>query len=145
MKRPWSEWKRTLWGLLGLLVVTGTAAAIWVHHVWSHSDQLLSQVVRANLDQLAPGITVQFSSCRFDLLRRVRVDDVELSTPDGRPLATIPSITIAIDRQALAQRQQLVIQQVTLHQPQLHPLQTTPRPAPSSRSGFPCPLPTLRS
>lgn len=120
MKRPWSEWKRTLWGLLGLLVVTGTAAAIWVHHVWSHSDQLLSQVVRANLDQLAPGITVQFSSCRFDLLRRVRVDDVELSTLDGQPLATISRITVAIDRQALAQRQQLVIQQVTLHQPQLH-------------------------
>ena len=120
MTRPSSEWKRTLWGLLGLLVVSGTAAAIWVHHVWSHSDQVLSQVVRDNLDRLAPGINVRFSSCRFDLLRRVRVDDVELSTPDGKPLATIPRITVAIDRQALAQHQQLVIQQVTLHQPQLH-------------------------
>ena len=120
MKRQRSEWKRTLWGLLGLLIVTGSGATIWVHHVWSHSDQVLTQVVRANLDRLAPGIQVRFSSCRFDLLRRVRVDDVELSTSDGRPLATIPSITIAIDRQALAQRQQLIIQQVTLHQPQLH-------------------------
>ena len=115
-----SEWKRTLWGLLGLLVITGSATAIWVHHVWSHSDQMLTRVVRANLDRLAPGIRVRFASCRFDLLRRVRVDDVELTTRDGRPLASIPRITVAIDRQALAERQQLLIQQITLHQPHLH-------------------------
>jgi hypothetical protein len=35
-------------------------------------------------------------------------------------LASIPSITVAIDRDALAQRQQLVIQHISLHQPHLH-------------------------
>ena len=116
----WSEWKRTLWGLFGLLVITGSAAGIWVHHVWSHSDKLLAQVVRDNLDQLAPGLTVHFSSCHFDLLRRVRVENIELTTPDGQPLASVPQITVAIDRQTLAEHQQLVIQQITLHRPHLH-------------------------
>ena len=120
MTHRWSEWKRTLWGLFGLLVITGSAAGIWVHHVWSHSDKLLAQVVRDNLDQLAPGLNVQFSSCHFDLLRRVRVENIELTTPDGQPLASVPQITVAIDRQALAQHQQLVIQQITLHRPHLH-------------------------
>ncbi|MDC0175842.1 hypothetical protein OAJ60_02800, partial [Planctomycetaceae bacterium] len=120
MTHRWSEWKRTLWGLFGLLVITGSAAGIWVHHVWSHSDKLLAQVVRDNLDQLAPGLNVQFSSCHFDLLRRVRVENIELTTPDGQPLASVPQITVAIDRQALAGHQQLVIQQITLHRPHLH-------------------------
>ena len=120
MTHRWSEWKRTLWGLFGLLVITGSAAGIWVHHVWSHSDKLLAQVVRDNLDQLAPGLTVHFSSCHFDLLRRVRVENIELTTPDGQPLASVPQITVAIDRQTLAEHQQLVIQQITLHRPHLH-------------------------
>ena len=120
MSRPGSEWTRTLWGLLGLITVTSTALAIWIHHVWSHSDQVLATAVRAHLDRIAPDLDVQFSSCRFDLLRRVRVDDIELTTRDGRKLASIPSITVAIDRDALAQRQQLVIQHITLHQPHLH-------------------------
>ncbi|MFP6703253.1 MAG: hypothetical protein VB861_16015 [Planctomycetaceae bacterium] len=120
MSRPGSEWTRTLWGLIGLVTVTSTALAIWIHHVWSHSDQVLATAVRAHLDRIAPDVDVQFSSCRFDLLRRVRVDDIELTTRDGRKLASIPSITVAIDRDALAQRQQLVIQHITLHQPHLH-------------------------
>ena len=125
MTRTRSEWKRTLWGLVGLLLVTGSAATIWIHHVWSHSDRLLEQVVRAHLDRLTPGINVEFSSCRFDLLRRVRFDDVELTTIDGQPLASVPRIVISIDREALAERQQLLIQKVTLHQPHLRLVRDT--------------------
>ena len=117
MTRLRTEWKRTLWGLVGLLLITGGGAAIWVHHVWSHSDLLLEQAVRANLDRLTPGINVEFSSCRFDLLRRVRFDDVELTTVDGQPLASVPRVIVSIDREALARRQQLLIQKVTLHEP----------------------------
>ena len=117
MTRLRTEWKRTLWGLVGLLLITGGGAAIWVHHVWSHSDRLLEQAVRANLDRLTPGINVEFSSCRFDLLRRVRFDDVELTTVDGQPLASVPRVIVSIDREALARRQQLLIQKVTLHEP----------------------------
>ena len=58
MTRMRSEWKRTIWGLVVLLLLTGSAAAIWIHHVWSHSDRLLEQVVRAHLDRLTPGINV---------------------------------------------------------------------------------------
>ena len=119
MTRLRTEWKRTLWGLVGLLLITGGGAAIWVHHVWSHSDRLLEQAVRANLDRLTPGINVEFSSCRFDLLRRVRFDDVELTTVDGQPLASVPRVIVSIDREALARRQQLLIQKVTLHEPRL--------------------------
>ena len=119
MTRLRNEWKRTLWGLVGLLLITGSGAAIWVHHVWSHSDRLLEQAVRANLDRLTPGINVEFSSCRFDLLRRVRFDDVELTTVDGQPLASVPRVIVSIDREALARRQQLLIQKVTLHEPRL--------------------------
>ena len=119
MTRLRSEWKRTLWGLVGLLLITGGGAAIWVHHVWSHSDRLLEQAVRANLDRLTPGINVEFSSCRFDLLRRVRFDDVELTTVDGQTLASVPRVIVSIDREALARRQQLLIQKVTLHEPRL--------------------------
>lgn len=125
MTRTRSEWKRTLWGLVGLLLVTGSAATIWIYHVWSHSDRLLEQVVRAHLDRLTPGINVEFSSCRFDLLRRVRFDDVELTTIDGQPLASVPRIVISIDREALAERQQLLIQKVTLHQPHLRLVRDT--------------------
>ena len=125
MTRMRSEWKRTIWGLVVLLLLTGSAAAIWIHHVWSHSDRLLEQVVRAHLDRLTPGINVEFSSCRFDLLRRVRFDDVELTTAGGQPLVSVPRIVVSIDREALADRQQLLIQKVTLHQPHLRLVRDT--------------------
>ena len=114
-----SEWTRTLWGFLGLILVIGAAAAIWIHHVWSHSDQLLEQVVRSRLDQLAPGLRVSFRTCRFDLMRRVRIDDVAIATQDGREIAHVPSLVVSIDRQALAEHQQLVIQRVSIQDPQL--------------------------
>ncbi|MBQ17060.1 MAG: hypothetical protein CMJ65_08045 [Planctomycetaceae bacterium] len=114
-----SEWKRTLWGLIGVLLSVGAVGAAWVHHVWTHSDQLLDQVVREQLDDFAPGLTIDFSGCRFDLLRRVRIDNVTLSTSNQQPLASIPEVTVAIDRQALAKHQQLVIQSITLHRPRV--------------------------
>ena len=114
-----SEWKRTLWGLVGVLLSVGAVGAAWVHHVWTHSDQLLDHVVRRQLGDLAPGLSIDFATCRFDLLRRVRLENVTLTTSDQQPLASIPEVTVAIDRQALAERQQLVIQSITLNRPRV--------------------------
>lgn len=119
MKRPRrSELRRTLYGLVVLLSIAAATAAVYVHHVWNHSDKLLEQVVRQNLTGLVPGCRIEFVGCRFDLLRRVRLDKVTLySESHERALVKIPEVIVAIDRQALAKRQQLVIQHIKLYRP----------------------------
>ena len=119
MKSPRrSELKRTLYGLGILLLIAGTTTAVYVHHVWNHSDKLLEQAIRQHLTGLVPGCRIEFARCRFDLLRRVRLDEVTLySEAHGRSLVDIPEVIVAIDRQALAQRQQLVIQHIKLFRP----------------------------
>lgn len=112
--------RKMLKWLLVILLAGGIAGGFYVYRFLAKFDQELQSRVQAKLAELAPEWDLAVGRCRFDFFSRLYIDDLTLHL-DGQaePLTTVPEVVVTVDRSALADDQQVVIQKVRLVKPRL--------------------------
>ena len=136
--------KRIFWILLILLVAVLAGGA----YLWSRCDELLHTAIVDSVKKWAPEVKVEFGRCRLDWLGSVHVERFNLTLPDETaPFIDLPDTILDIDREALIQRQEVVIESLRLVRPRLEVTQNAdgtwsfqklpPLPKSNKRSSLP--------
>ncbi|GAB4134981.1 MAG: hypothetical protein Tsb009_00730 [Planctomycetaceae bacterium] len=111
--------RKTIKWCLAIILLIVAAGAGYGYWLWSNANQLLLEKVRAELAQRAPGWEIEVGSARFDWSRRIHLYDVTLRVKeDAHPLARIPEIILVVDRDKLADDQEIIVHQVHLINPE---------------------------
>lgn len=106
---------------VGLLLIAAAVGAVAAYRFWSASDELLRRSVLERLAESAPGWQVAIGRARFDWNRHVRLYDVRLQPADQpHALLEAPEIIVHLDRESLAERQEVLIHKIHLREPTLH-------------------------
>ncbi len=108
------------WMLLILLLATvgGGGYAWWM---WQRSDAMLREMILTKIEEKFPGWDVSIDRTHYDWQRRVQIQGVRLHVPDhAEPIISIPEMTITIDRDALVDRQEVIIHKIQIQQPTVH-------------------------
>ena len=114
-----TAWKVCKWLLLILVLLTGTILGVGYHYL-SQADELLHDGLVAELKRIAPDATFQIGRCRLDWIGRVHVEEFRLTLPgEDQPFLDLPVTIVDIDREAFIQRQQLLIENITVSRPYL--------------------------
>jgi hypothetical protein len=114
-----TTWKVCKWLMLILVLLGGTVAGVGYHYL-SQADDLLHQELVAALRRTAPDATFQIGRCRLDWIGRVHVEEFKLTLPgEEQPFLDLPVTIVDIDREAFLQRQQVLIENVTITRPYL--------------------------
>jgi hypothetical protein len=112
--------RRTIMWLLAILVVaiglTGWAA----HYYWKNADRLLHEKVAELFKEWHPELRFQLGQCRLDWSGQIHVEQFSLTLPNAeRPLIDLPDTIVHLDREALMNRQEVIVQNLRLLQPQI--------------------------
>jgi hypothetical protein len=108
--------KRILWIVVILLVAVLAGGA----YLWSKCDELLHDAIVTSVKNWAPEVKVEFGRCRLDWFGSVHVERFSLTLPDeDEPFINLPDTIVDIDREALIQRQEVVIESLRLVRPRL--------------------------
>ncbi len=112
-----TTWKVCKWLMLILVLLTGTLIGVGYHYL-SQADKLLHEGLVAELHRTFPESTFKVGRCRLDWIGRVHVEEFFLTLPgEEQPFVDLPVTIVDIDREAFIQRQQVLVQNVTLHRP----------------------------
>ena len=136
--------KRIFWILLILVVAVLAGGA----YLWSRCDDLLHDAIVSSVKKWAPDVKLEFSRCRLDWLGSVHVERLRLALPDERdPFIDLPDTIVDIDREALIQRQEIVVESLRLVRPRIEVTQHAdgtwsfqklpPLPASNTRASLP--------
>lgn len=114
-----TTWKVCKWLMLVLVLLGGTLAGVGYHYL-SQADELLHNGLVAELRRTAPDAKFQIGRCRLDWIGRVHVEEFKLTLPDEeQPFLDLPVTIVDIDREAFIQRQQVLVENVTITRPYL--------------------------
>jgi len=101
--------------LLLALIAAGGAGAYWL---FTRSDELLKQELLSQLQTMFPGTDIDLDRAHFDLSGRVRAYQVRLTLPgDDFASLTIAELVIKLDRDQLAESQDLQVERIRLIKP----------------------------
>jgi hypothetical protein len=104
--------------LAALIAVGGLAALAWLS---VQGDEILRQELLRQLGAMFPDCDVTIVRAQFDLRGRVRVTSLALRLPEEtEPALEIPELLVTLDRTALAERQQLLLEEIRIGQPTIH-------------------------
>lgn len=106
--------------MLLLLLITVIAAGGLAMHWWTAKDALLAKAVEEKLEEILPDCDAAFQAVR--LLDGGQVELVHLSLRsriNGALLVQIPRVMVKLDASLLRAHRQIVIQNVTLHSPEV--------------------------
>lgn len=107
--------------ILASFLLVGVAVAV----AWFllQSDEFLRTELLRQLAILLPDAEVSIDRAQYDFHGRVRVTNFTLRLPgETDPALIVPEVVISLDRQALHERQQLLLQQIRFSQPQVRAL-----------------------
>ncbi len=101
--------------LAALIAVGGLAALAWLS---VQGDEILRQELLRQIGAMFPDCEVTIVRAQFDLRGRVRVTSLALRLPEeAEPALEVPELLVTLDRQALAERQQLLLEEIKITQP----------------------------
>ena len=112
--------RRTImWLALFLMVAAGIAG--WAaHYYWSNADRLLHEKVAEVFKAWHPELKFQLGRCRLDWSGQIHVEQFALTLPNAeRPLIDLPDTIVDLDREALLNRQEVIVQNLRLLQPHI--------------------------
>lgn len=112
--------RRTIMWLLAILVVAIGISGWAAHYYWKNADRLLHEKVAEVFRDWHPELKFQLGQCRLDWSGQIHVEQFSLTLPQGeRPLIDLPDTIVHLDREALLNRQEVVVQNLRLLQPQI--------------------------
>lgn len=112
--------RRTIMWLMLFLIVAAIGLGVAGHHYWSNADRLLHQKVAELFREWHPDLRFQLGRCRLDWSGQIHVEQFSLTLPEAdRPLIDLPDTIVHLDREALLNRQEVIVQNLRLLQPQI--------------------------
>ncbi len=112
--------RRTIMWLLAILVVAIGISGWAAHYYWKNADRLLHEKVAELFKEWHPELKFQLGQCRLDWSGQIHVEQFSLTLPNAdRPLIDLPDTIVRLDREALLNRQEVVVQNLRLLQPQI--------------------------
>lgn len=104
------------WLILGV-AVSGGATAWWFTE---HADEVLCAEILKQLHEMAPGSRFSLARANFDFSGRVRIRHLTLTLPEeDSPALVVPEAIITLDRDRLADNQDVVIERIRVVKPQV--------------------------
>ncbi len=112
--------RRTIMWLLAILIVAIGLSGWAAHYYWKNADRLLHEKVAEVFRDWHPDLQFQLGQCRLDWSGQIHVEQFSLTLPQAeRPLIDLPDTIVHLDREALLNRQEVVVQNLRLLQPQI--------------------------
>lgn len=112
--------RRTLMWLALLIAVATIGLGVAVHHYWSNADRLLLEEVTKVFRNWHPDLRFQLGRCRLDWSGQIHIEQFSLTLPEAeQPLIDLPDTIVDLDREALINRQEVVVLNLRLLQPHI--------------------------
>ncbi|NQV25864.1 MAG: hypothetical protein HQ518_16010 [Rhodopirellula sp.] len=112
--------RRTLMWLMAMLIVAAGLAGWAAHYYWSHADRLLHEKVTELFKEWHPDLRFQLGQCRLDWSGQIHIEQFSLTLPEAdQPLIDLPDTIVDLDREALVNRQEVVVLNLRLLQPHI--------------------------
>ncbi len=112
--------RKTLMWLAAFVVVAAIGLGVGVHHYWSNADRLLLEKVAALFKEWHPELRFELGRCRLDWSGQIHVEQFSLTLPGSdQPLIDLPDTIVDLDREALINRQEVIVLNLRLLQPQI--------------------------
>ncbi|MGZ0166155.1 MAG: hypothetical protein ACKVII_19715 [Planctomycetales bacterium] len=112
--------RRTIMWLVLILAVAAGLAGWAGHHYWSNADRLLHEKVTEVFRDWHPELKFNLGRCRLDWSGQIHVEQFSLTLPKSeRPLIDLPDTIVHLDREALLNRQEVIVQNLHLLRPQI--------------------------
>ena len=112
--------RRTVMWLTLILVVAAGFAGWAAHYYWSNADRLLHEKVAEVFKAWHPELKFRLGRCRLDWSGQIHVEQFALTLPTSeRPLIDLPDTIVDLDREALLNRQEVIVQNLRLLQPHI--------------------------
>lgn len=112
--------RKTLLWLMVIVIVCAIGLGIAGHHYWSNADRLLHEKVASLLQQWHPGLRFSLGRCRLDWSGQIHVEQFSLTLPEAEhSLIDLPDTIVDLDREALINRQEVVVLNLRVLQPQV--------------------------
>lgn len=112
--------RRTIMWLMAILVVATGLAGWAAHYYWSNADRLLHEKVAELFKEWHPDLRFHLGRCRLDWSGQIHVEQFSLTLPDAdRPFIDLPDTIVHLDREALLNRQEVIVQNLRLLQPRI--------------------------
>lgn len=109
---------RTIRWLIFFALATAGAAGGGAYWFYSRSDELLKKELLSQLSAMFPDVAIDLDRAHFELSGRVRAHQVKLTFPgDDFASLTVGQLVISLDRDQLAESQQVQIERVRLIKP----------------------------
>ncbi|MGE3315480.1 MAG: hypothetical protein AB7O26_10220 [Planctomycetaceae bacterium] len=118
--------RKTIQWMLVIVVLLASAGGAFAYWVWQRSDELLREQVLVKIREIAPHWEVEIGRARFDLVRKIHLHDVSLSSRNANePTLRVEEVVVAFDYDELTKNQNVVLQKVRL----IHPIISVTRSA----------------
>ena len=112
--------RRTLMWLVLFVVVAAIGLGVAAHHYWANADRLLLEKVAALFKEWHPELRFELGRCRLDWSGQIHIEQFSLTLPESeRPLIDLPDTIVDLDREALVNRQEVIVLNLRLLQPQI--------------------------
>ncbi|MCH8828510.1 MAG: hypothetical protein IID45_02930 [Planctomycetes bacterium] len=112
--------RKTLKWFFAIVVFAGLLGGGYGYYLWTNANKLLLAEVREKVAEIAPGWDVKIGSARFDWNRRIHLYDVTLTLQgDSSPALILPEVVLVVDREKLADDQEIDIQRVHFLNPEI--------------------------
>lgn len=104
-----------------ILLVLGGSAGGYLYWLYTHSDDILREMLLKYAHEKYPNVEINIERARFDWNRRIHVFNVTMQLPgESQPVVRLPEVVVVADRNALQHEHSLVIQKVHVSDPQFH-------------------------
>ncbi len=112
--------RRTIMWLALILMVAAGFAGWAAHYYWSNADRLLHEKVAEVFKAWHPELGFRLGRCRLDWSGQIHVEQFALTLPNAeRPLIDLPDTIVDLDREALLNRQEVIVQNLRVLQPHI--------------------------
>ncbi len=112
--------RRLIVWCLGLVLLAGIGAGVYLYSLWAQSDEILRQQVLAGLHEAVPHCRFELDRAHFDFRRTVNLYGLTVYTgEDGARIAVLPKTVVTIDHELLAERQEVLVRKILFHRPEV--------------------------
>ncbi len=113
--------RKTFQWMLLILLLAAVGGGGYTWWMWHRSDILLREMILAKIKEKAPGWDITIDRTHYDWQRRVLIQGVQLKVKgESEAFVSIPEMIITIDRDALVDRQEVLIHKIQIQQPTIN-------------------------
>ena len=124
--RPVRFLRHVLASMLLWVLVVLCGGSLVIGWIWSQRHELMTQLIRQQLDQSLPGCDVSFASASLDQFGRLVIGNFSVRPPDAaEPLLLASAIRLEIDQDLLMEHQRILVNAIELQEPVLTLVRTS--------------------